>query len=72
MTPQEILENFTGNKCLCGEFKGYKMSHCRRCYFRLPTEKRKALYKPFLGGYIEAFIDSSQFLGLLPAETEAK
>lgn len=63
MTTKEILESFEGKTCVCGKYKQSRMSHCRSCYFKLPPEMRKALYKRFYEGYQEAFNRSLEFLG---------
>lgn len=55
----EILESLGSETCgACGKAKAPKMSHCRACYFALPTIMRKALYRPFGEGYEEAYEES--------------
>ena len=62
MPTREILDNFEGTTCVCGRPKESRKSHCRSCFFKLPTEKQKALYKRFYAGYEEAFEDSVKYL----------
>lgn len=67
---KSILDNFIGTECAgCGKYKPSKMSHCRRCYFKLPKYLRDPLYKPFGGGYEEAFRASVRFLNRLKQES---
>jgi|GEM_PF-2729314 len=74
MTDTEILDNLRGATCLCGRSKASGRSHCRSDYYRLPPEKRQALYREFNHGYQEAFIDACKFLGLItdPMTTEER
>lgn len=62
MTDKEMLEILTGNKCHCGRSKGLMKSHCKGCYYALPPEMRKALYRGFFDGYQEAFLASLEYL----------
>lgn len=59
----EILDSL--GSTVCGGYggaKGYKKSHCRKCYFALPPNMRSALYQGFGGGYEEAYEESLRFL----------
>lgn len=59
----EILESLRSTACgPCGGTKRSMMSHCRRCYYALPPQKRQALYKRFGRGYEEAYEDSLRYL----------
>ena len=59
----EILRSLGSPDCGgCGGKKKAKMSHCRNCYFALPSTLRKALYQPFGGGYEEAYEESLSYL----------
>lgn len=62
MTPLEILQAFRSDKCICGAKKKPQMSHCRKCYYRLPFDLRQSLYKRFGQGYEEAYQASIQHL----------
>lgn len=58
-----ILEDFLGMKCAgCGGMKRSKMSHCGRCYHKLPRDMQSALYKRFGEGYEAAFTASTEWL----------
>lgn len=58
-----ILEDFLGTECSgCGGAKNPKMSHCSRCYYKLPKTMQKDLYKRFGEGYEEAFAASRAYL----------
>ena len=57
------LEDFLGEVCYgCGKEKRSKMSHCSKCYYRLPRRMQSDLYKRFGEGYEEAFEASKKFL----------
>jgi predicted amidophosphoribosyltransferase len=63
MTDLEILESLDSEVCAaCGRKKKSRMSHCRTCYYQLPPEMRKALYRRFDHGYQEAFRASLELL----------
>jgi hypothetical protein len=60
---RSILEDFLGEVCgHCGGTKRSKMSHCGKCYWRLPKPMRKALYNRFGEGYEQAFAESNKWL----------
>lgn len=57
------LQDFLGTECsACGGVKRKGMSHCSRCYHRLPKPMQYALYRRFGEGYEEAFADSNAWL----------
>ncbi len=58
----EILRKLLGTECECGKSKRSRFSHCRTCFFKLPSDLRKRLYKAMGEGYEEAFADSLKFL----------
>ena len=63
MSKKSILEDFLGTECSgCGGVKRPKMSHCGKCYWRLPKQMRTDLYKRFGEGYEEAFTAASAWL----------
>jgi hypothetical protein len=58
-----LLEDFLGTECSgCGGEKRSKMSHCSKCYYKLPKTMQAALYKRFGEGYEEAFEASTKYL----------
>jgi hypothetical protein len=59
----EILESLGSTVCGgCGKSKPPGLSHCRRCYRRLPVAMMCNLYKRFGAGYEEAYEESLQYL----------
>jgi hypothetical protein len=62
MTDNDMLDILTGEKCFCGKKKKAMMSHCRSCYYALPPEMRRALYRRFFEGYQAAFLGSLDYL----------
>ena len=51
-----VTADFLARKCAaCGSKKPSRMSFCADCYWRLPREKRIALYRLFGDGYEEAY-----------------
>jgi len=63
MTDNQMLDSLTGTKCeSCGGGKQSMRSHCRKCYYTLPPEMRRALYRRFYEGYQLAFLNSLDYL----------
>lgn len=63
----EILESLASRTCGgCGALKKPKQSHCSKCYYRLPPQMRRDLYKSFGQGYEEAYVKSLLFLDTQP------
>jgi hypothetical protein len=58
----EILDMLQGRKCVCGAAKPPGKSHCSPCYFDLPPERARALYRRFRNGYEQAFLWSLMYL----------
>lgn len=46
----------------CGARKGSGMSLCRKCFYRLPSEMRAALYRRVGNGYEEAYTAALEHL----------
>lgn len=55
---KKLYAELMSEKCVCGNFKASKTSHCRLCYFSLPEQQRRALYRRIGNGYAEAYADS--------------
>jgi hypothetical protein len=52
-----------GNVCQgCKGPKPSRMSHCRSCYFSLPKDMRRQLYKRIGEGYEEVYAESLEVL----------
>lgn len=66
LSNRQILDDLVGTVCrACDGAKNGRMSHCRSCYYKLPTKMRMALYKKFGDGYEEAYIESCDYLETL-------
>ena len=59
------LRDFLGRFCRCGRLKDECKSHCRACYFKLPRDIRRALYRRFGQGYEQAYSESLEYLDTL-------
>jgi len=55
MTPEQMIEELLGLRCRCGGVKVPRQTFCRRCYYALPAEFRRALYLKVGGGYEDAY-----------------
>lgn len=56
------LKELESNGCACGGPKGRGKSFCYRCYKSLPDDMQRALYRPFTGGYIQAYDAAVKYL----------
>jgi hypothetical protein len=68
-----VIEKYTGRlhrgiialmiaRCECGNTKGLKMSSCRSCYYKLPRQMQRNLYKRAGHGYEEAYDAAVKYL----------
>lgn len=55
MTPDGMYEELLGLRCRCGAVKVPRQTFCRRCFYALPPEFRRALYLKFGKGYEDAY-----------------
>lgn len=63
VSTREALDDLVGTACRgCGGKKSAKMSHCRKCYFKLPKGLRNRLYSRIGDGYEEAYTESLALL----------
>jgi hypothetical protein len=62
LSDNEILRIFMSLTCFCGKDKKPQMSHCTSCYYLLPSDARKALWRKIGKGYEEAFRESLAIL----------
>jgi hypothetical protein len=63
ISADDALHQLLGNVCHgCKGPKPSRMSHCRSCYFSLPKDMRRALYKRIGEGYEEAYAESLELL----------
>lgn len=77
MTPnrQDLLASLMSTVCpACGQEKHVRNTLCRKHYYSLPGDMRKALYHRLGAGYEEAVAAALEFLGAdqfhLPAEAQ--
>ncbi len=50
-----LVRGLRSNVCVCGKGKAPGRSFCAVCYYTLPEEMRRALYRKLLHGYGEAY-----------------
>lgn len=63
-----IMRDFLSTVCsICTGQKQKNQSFCRNCFYRLPEEMRRSLYKRFGMGYEQAFEAAQAFLRSLDA-----
>jgi len=58
----QALRELGGMVCACGAKKERNHSFCRECYFALPPEVRKTLFKRLNDGYANAWDDAKEWL----------
>lgn len=58
LTDRDILDALMSSQCQCGAKKKSRMSHCSKCYYKLPPEARSTLYRKFGSGYEQAYRNS--------------
>jgi hypothetical protein len=64
ITADQAVEELDGTTCKgCGRLKDSGKSHCRKCYFALPVDMRRALYRRIGQGYEAAYAESLKYLG---------
>jgi hypothetical protein len=69
MKSSTILREFVGTVCsACGGSKQPNTGFCGRCYHRLPSHMKSALWNRFGSGFEEAFDAASKHL----AETDPR
>ena len=60
----QLTRELIGTACRCGNLKQPKQTFCRKCYYSLPEEMRRALYQRMGEGYEEAYFRACARLGL--------
>ncbi len=59
-----LMVSLRGCKCpACGKHKGRSMSMCQKCYYALPADQQRALYRRIGEGYEEALTAAFVTLG---------
>lgn len=59
---KRAVDELRSNECRCGRKKQPGRSFCYRCYYALPGEMRRALYRPIGKGYEAAYEAACRFL----------
>lgn len=59
---QQALQELDGTVCYCGAEKKKGQSFCKRCYFSLPKNMQRDLYKHISEGYAEIYDSAKDFL----------
>lgn len=62
VSPIDILDMLQSKRCVCLNPKQGGRSSCSGCYYALPPEMQKALYRRFRAGYEQAFLASLIYL----------
>ena len=63
--PEDIrfyLDVLKSDECQCGREKSPRHALCGRCYFRLPKDMQRALWRPVRGGFEEAYDEAVGWL----------
>jgi hypothetical protein len=68
---RKLYNELLGIICRCGCKKSARQTFCRRCYFALPGELRRNLYRLIGNGYEEAYAVAVRFLKGDDKATEA-
>jgi hypothetical protein len=59
ISTEQAIADLGGTTCRgCGGTKRSRMSHCRKCFLKLPQVLRSALYRRVGRGYEEAYTES--------------
>jgi len=59
---RQLLDELRGTKCRCGSEKRSRETFCKCCYYTLPAEMRRALYRRFDEGYEQAYAAAAKVL----------
>ncbi len=60
--PLELVAELRGMKCRCGEGKESGKTFCTSCYWSLPRDVQRNLYKKINQGYAEAYQEAVKIL----------
>lgn len=61
-TTKELVEELGGTKCQCGRSKKRANTFCSKCFYSLPKDQQRALYKRLGDGYEEAYATAMESL----------
>ncbi len=56
------LDELESTTCVCGNRKQSRQSFCKPCYFALPPNVRRDLYKTISDGYAEIYDRAKEYL----------
>lgn len=56
------LDELNSDKCVCGAKKRQRESFCRGCFYALPGDTRRRLYRDIWHGYSEIYAAAKQWL----------
>lgn len=59
-TRMPLADELHGTRCKCGKVKGAGFTFCRQCYFCLPVELRRRLYKS--KGYEQTYREARAYM----------
>lgn len=51
----ELVEELGGTECQCGRTKKRSTTFCSKCFYSLPKDQQRALYRRLGDGYEEAY-----------------
>lgn len=60
---RDLVSELRGETCKCGARKMAGQTFCRKCYYKLPSSERQALYNQIGAGYEEAYAAACERLG---------
>lgn len=64
-TKQQLIASLDSHKCpACNSGKASMRTFCPGCYYKLPEEMRKALFRPLGRGYEQAIERALNHLGV--------
>jgi hypothetical protein len=58
----DLIRELAGTDCRCGRAKAPHQTFCRRCYFSLPKQLQRNLYRRVGEGYEEAYTEAAEML----------
>jgi len=66
-----VVHELRGNVCRCGKRKIERQTFCRACYFSLPRDVQRDLYKRVEEGYVAVYEKACGILRLPLPEVKA-
>ncbi len=59
---RDLVRELASTTCFCGKSKGSGKTFCNHCFFSLPKDVRRHLYRRIGSGYEQAYAKSVRFL----------